>query len=317
MVRYLVWRLIQTIPVLFVTSLGVWFMIYLVPGDPATVLLGPEASAEQVRSARQRMGLDEPLPVQYTLWLGRAVRGDLGKSYLNDTPVRDLLRHRIPVTLHLALATTLVAPTVGLPLGIVLALRPRSWVSRAAAAYNAAAMAVPAFWLGILLVLIVGLQLKWLPTSGYVPIWDNPGRSLRLLILPTLTLSAQITAMLARFTEAAILEILDEDYVRTARAKGLREQAVVGVHVLRNALIPVVTVLGLQFGTLMGGAVLTESIFGYPGLGRMLVEAIFQRDYAVVQGTILVVVSAYVLINLLTDLAYAWLDPRIRYVPLR
>jgi peptide/nickel transport system permease protein len=182
-----------------------------------------------------------------------------------------------------------------------------------AAGYNALAMAVPTFWLGILLVLLFGLYLRWLPTSGYVPVWEDPLRALRFLVLPAITLGAYVSAVLARFTRSALLESLAQDYVRTARAKGLGEPSVVASHALKNALIPVVTVLGLQFGAFMGGAVITEAIFDYPGLGRMLLQAILTRDYTVVQGTILFVVSAFVLINLLTDLTYAYLDPRIRY----
>ena len=259
------------------------------------------------------MGLDRPLPVQYALWLGRVVRGDLGVSYLNGLPVTTMLAQRIPVTLQLTLASLVVALAIAAPLGIVSAVRPRSWIARAVTGYNALAMAVPTFWLGILLVLCFGLWLRWLPPSGYVPFWQEPARAVRFLILPAFTLGAYVSAVLARFTRAALLETLYQDYVRTARAKGLGERPVVGIHALRNALLPVVTVVGLQFGAFMGGAVITEAIFDYPGLGRMLLQAILTRDYTVVQGTILFVVVAFVVINLLTDLAYALLDPRIRY----
>jgi peptide/nickel transport system permease protein len=259
------------------------------------------------------MGLDRPLPVQYALWLGRVVRGDLGVSYLNGLPVTTMLAQRIPVTLQLTVASLLVAVAIAAPLGIASAVRPRSWIARLVTGYNALAMAVPTFWLGILLVLCFGLWLRWLPPSGFVPVWEEPGRALRFLVLPAFTLGAYVSAVLARFTRAALLETLYQDYVRTARAKGLGERPVVGLHALRNALIPVVTVVGLQFGAFMGGAVITEAIFDYPGLGRMLLQAILTRDYTVVQGTILFVVVAFVVINLLTDLAYALLDPRIRY----
>ena len=311
--RYVLFRLAQLLPVLFLASIAVWLMIYLIPGDPAVALLGPDVTQQQLELARERMGLNQSLPVQYALWLGRVVRGDLGVSYLNGMPVRAMLAQRIPVTLQLTLAALFVALAVAAPLGIFSAVRPRSWLARWATGYNALAMAVPTFWLGILLVLFFGLQLKWLPTSGFVAAWEEPGRSLRFLILPAVTLGAHISAVLARFTRAALLETLFQDYVRTARTKGVSERAVIGGHALRNALIPVVTVVGLQFGAFMGGAVITEAIFDYPGLGRMLLQAILQRDYTVVQGTILFVVSAFVVINLLTDLAYAFLDPRIRY----
>jgi peptide/nickel transport system permease protein len=224
-----------------------------------------------------------------------------------------MLAQRVPVTLQLTVASLVAALLIAAPLGILSAVRPRSWIGRVAAGYNALAMAVPTFWLGILLVLLFGLYLRWLPTSGFVPIWQEPLRALRFLVLPAVTLGAYVSAVLARFTRAALLESLGQDYVRTARAKGVGEPGVVGVHALKNALIPVVTVLGLQFGAFMGGAVITEAIFDYPGLGRMLLRAILTRDYTVVQGRILFVVSAFVVINLLTDLAYAFLDPRIRY----
>jgi peptide/nickel transport system permease protein len=313
MARYVLFRLVQLLPVLLLASVGVWLMIYLIPGDPAIALLGPDATAEQIQLARQRMGLHRPLPVQYGLWLGRAARGDLGVSYISGVPVGTMLRQRIPVTIQLTVASLTVALAVAAPMGVVAAVRPRSWIARAVTGYNAMAMAVPTFWLGILLVLCFALWLQWLPASGFVPFWEEPVRALRFLILPAFTLGAYVSAVLARFTRAALIETLYQDYVRTARAKGLGECFVVGDHALRNALIPIVTVVGLQFGAFMGGAVITEAIFDYPGLGRMLLQAILTRDYTVVQGTILFVVVAFVAINLLTDLAYALLDPRIRY----
>jgi peptide/nickel transport system permease protein len=313
MIRYVFLRLVQLLPVLLLASVGVWLMIYLIPGDPAIALLGPDVTPEQVQRTRALMGLDRPLPVQYALWLGRVVRGDLGVSYLNGLPVTTMLAQRVPVTLQLTVASLVVALAIAAPLGIASAVRPRSWIARMVTGYNALAMAVPTFWLGILLVLFFGLWLRWLPASGFVPFWEEPGRALRFLILPAFTLGAYVSAVLARFTRAALLETLYQDYVRTARAKGLGERPVIGLHALRNALIPVVTVVGLQFGAFMGGTVITEAIFDYPGLGRMLLQAILTRDYTVVQGTILFVVVAFVVINLLTDITYALLDPRIRY----
>jgi peptide/nickel transport system permease protein len=311
--RYVLVRLAQLLPVLFLASVAVWLMIYLIPGDPALALLGPDVTPEQLDRARERMGLHRPLPVQYALWLGRVAQGDLGVSYLSGVPVHRLLAQRIPVTLQLTVASLVVALGVAAPLGILSAIRPRSWIARAVTGYNALAMAIPTFWLGILLVLLFALTLRWLPASGFVPVWEDPARALRFLVLPAVTLGAYVSAVLARFTRAALLETLFQDYVRTARAKGLGEGPVIGIHALRNALIPVVTVVGLQFGAFMGGAVITEAIFDYPGLGRLLLQAILQRDYTVVQGTILFVVTAFVVINLLTDLLYAILDPRIRY----
>jgi len=313
MARYVLYRLIQLLPVLLLASIGVWLMIYLIPGDPAIALLGSDATPEQLARARILMGLDRPLLVQYARWVGRVVRGDLGVSYLNGLPVTTMLAQRIPVTLQLTIASLVVALAIAAPLGIASAVRPRSWIARMVTGYNAVVMAVPTFWLGILLVLCFGLWLRWLPASGYVSPFEEPLRAIRFLILPAFTLGAYVSAVLARFTRAALLETLYQDYVRTARAKGLGERPVVGRHALRNALLPVVTVVGLQFGAFMGGAVITEAIFDYPGLGRMLLQAIITRDYTVVQGTILFVVVAFVVINLVTDLAYALLDPRIRY----
>ena len=313
MKAYILRRLLHLIPVLFLTSVIVFLMVYLIPGDPAQTILGPDARPEQIKAVRQEMGLDKPLPVQYVIWLGRALRGNLGKSFINDYPTLQLILMKLPVTLDLTVASFLVALTISLPLGVLSAIRPRGWINWFSYYYNALAMAVPTFWLGILLVLIFGLQLKLLPTSGYVPFLSDPLKALRFLVLPAITLGAYVSAVLARFLKAALLETLHQDYVRTARSKGLLEQSVIMGHALKNALIPVVTVLGLQFGAFMGGAVITEAIFDYPGMGRMLLYAILTRDYSVVQGTILFVVTAFVLINLVTDVVYAFLDPRIRY----
>jgi len=310
---YILRRLLHLIPVLFLTSVIVFLLIYLIPGDPAQTILGPDARPEQLKAVRQEMGLDKPLPVQYVIWLGRALRGNLGKSFINDYPTLQLILMKLPVTLDLTVASFLVALAISLPLGVLSAIRPRGWINWFSYYYNALAMAVPTFWLGILLVLVFGLQLKLLPTSGYVPFFSDPLKALRFLVLPAFTLGAYVSAVLARFLKAALLETLHQDYVRTARSKGLREQSVIMAHALKNALIPVVTVLGLQFGAFMGGAVITEAIFDYPGMGRMLLYAILTRDYSVVQGTILFVVTAFVLINLVTDVVYAFLDPRIRY----
>jgi peptide/nickel transport system permease protein len=310
---YILRRLLHLIPVLFLTSVIVFLMVYLIPGDPAQTILGPDARPEQIKAVRQEMGLDKPLPVQYVIWLGRALRGNLGKSFINDYPTLQLILMKLPVTLDLTVASFLVALAISLPLGVLSAIRPRGWINWFSYYYNALAMAVPTFWLGILLVLVFGLQFKLLPTSGYVPFLSDPLKALRFLVLPAITLGAYVSAVLARFLKAALLETLHQDYVRTARSKGLREQSVIIGHALKNALIPVVTVLGLQFGAFMGGAVITEAIFDYPGMGRMLLYAILTRDYSVVQGTILFVVTAFVLINLVTDVVYAFLDPRIRY----
>jgi len=313
MKQYILSRLMQLIPVLLLTSVAVFMLIRLIPGDPAHIIAGAEATPEQLEAVRIQLGLDQPLPVQYVIWLGRVLRGDLGKSVISDLPVTKIIAQKLPVTVELTIAALLFSLMLAAPLGIFSAVWPRSWVASGTFWWNALAMAVPTFWLGILLMLFFGLQLKVLPTSGYVPFFSDPLKALRFLVLPALTLGAHVSAVLARFLRSALLDTLHQDYVRTARAKGLVERQVVLGHVLKNALIPVVTMLGLQFGAFMGGAVITEALFDYPGMGRMMLQAILTRDYTLIQGTILFIVSAFVLINLVTDIVYAFLDPRIRY----
>lgn len=309
---YLLNRVLQFVPTLCVVSVVVFLMVRAIPGDAALVLLGPTAKPEQVVALREQMGLDEPLWQQYLIWIGGVFRGDLGQSWINGFPVAELIAQKLPATLALAIGAMAIAILIAIPLGILPALRPNGWWPRVAALYNGLMLAIPTFWLGVLLVLVVSLRLRWLPPSGYVPFSEDPVQSIKLLFLPSLTLGAYLSAIFARFLSSAIAEILAQDYVRTATAKGLRERAVVSRHVMRNALIPVVTMLGIQFGGLLGGAVIVEAIFDWPGLGRLLVTSISSRDYAVVQGTILLAASAFLFVNLLTDLTYGLLDPRIR-----
>jgi peptide/nickel transport system permease protein len=312
MASYVFGRLLQLAPTLFVVSVVVFLMVRAIPGDAAHALLGPTAKPEQIAALRAEMGLDEPLWKQYLVWIEGVLRGDLGRSWINDFPVAELIRQKLPATVALAVGSMVIAILIAVPMGILPALHPGSWIERVAALYNGLMLAIPTFWLGVLLVLIVSLRLGWLPPSGYVPFREDPLQSIKLLILPSLTLGAYLSAIFARFLHSAITETLSQDYVRTAAAKGLRERSVVGGHVLRNALIPVVTMLGIQFGGLLGGAVIVEAIFDWPGLGRLLVTSISSRDYAVVQGTILLAASAFLFVNLLTDLTYGLLDPRIR-----
>jgi peptide/nickel transport system permease protein len=309
---YVFSRLLQFVPTLFVVSVVVFLMVRAIPGDASYALLGPTAKPEQIAALRAEMGLDEPIWRQYLVWIEGVLRGDLGRSWINDFPVADLIRQKLPATIALAIGSMSIAVIIAIPMGILPALRPGSWIERGAALYNGLMLAIPTFWLGVLLVLVVSLRLGWLPPSGYVPFRENPLQSIKLLILPSFTLGAYLSAIFARFLHNAITETLSQDFVRTATAKGLAERSVVGRHVLRNALIPVVTMLGIQFGGLLGGAVIVEAIFDWPGLGRLLVTSISSRDYAVVQGTILLAASAFLFVNLLTDLAYGLLDPRIR-----
>jgi peptide/nickel transport system permease protein len=258
------------------------------------------------------MGLDRPLPVQYLLWLTRVLRGDLGVSYVSKYPVRDLIAARLPATLELAGAGLLVGLVVGVPTGVLAAVRRGRTADYVITSLNAVLMSLPNFWAGIALVLVFALGLALLPPSGRIPVTTDPGRALLFLLLPAVTLGLHITAIFSRFTRTALLEVLGEPYVRTAEAKGLGRATVVLRHAFRNALIPVITVFGLQAGYLLGGAVVVESVFAWPGLGRLIVESVGNRDYTTVQGALLVFVGAFFLVNLVTDLAYAWIDPRIR-----
>ncbi len=309
---YVLNRVLQFVPTLFVVSVVVFLMVRAIPGDAALVLLGPTAKPEQVAALRMEMGLDEPIWRQYLIWIEGVLRGDLGRSWINGFPVSALVAQKLPATLALAIGSMVIAILIAIPMGIVPALRPNSWMQRLAALYTGLMLAIPTFWLGVLLVLIVSLRLRWLPPSGYVPFNEDPIQSLKLLILPAFTLGAYLSAIFARFLSSAVAEIMAQDFVRTATAKGLKERVVVGRHVMRNALIPIVTMLGIQFGGLLGGAVIVEAIFDWPGLGRLLITSISSRDYAVVQGTILLAASAFLFVNLLTDLTYGLLDPRIR-----
>lgn len=313
MARYVGARLLQAMPVLFLVSVLVFSLIHLTPGDPALELLGPNAVPEQVAALRTDLGLNRPLPVQYAVWIGHVLQGDLGRSYLNRFPVARLLRRSWPVTLQLTMGALVVALGLAVPLALGAVRYRRTWADQVVVAGLAVAYATPTFWIAILLVFLLSVRLGWIPPSGYVPPWEAPAQALRLLIMPSFALGLGVAAVLARFLRATVLEELAREYVRTARAKGLAERGVLYRHAVRNALIPVVTVLGLQFGTFMGGAVLTEAIFGLPGIGRLLWNAVQARDYAVVQGTILVTAGVFVFINLLTDLCYGLLDPRIRY----
>ena len=310
--RYIFSRLLQAVPTVFLASVAIFLLIRLIPCDPALLLAGPDATPQVIAAMRQKMGLDEPLPVQYMIWAGRALRGDLGASMISRYEVWRLLRMRLPATLELTVTAFILTLLIALPLGILAAVKQHSGFDATVGVYTALGLGVPNFWLGILFILLFALALGWLPPQGRVPLFDEPARAWRHLLMPAVTLAATQSAILARFVRASMVEVLYEDHVRTARAKGLRERVVVMRHALRNALIPVVTVIGIQIGRLLGGAVIVESVFAWPGVGRMMLKAIEERDYAVVQGGLLLLVMAFITINLLTDLAYAFIDPRIR-----
>ena len=305
-------RILQLVPTLLIISVFIFFIIRLVPGDPATLLAGDYATPEMVDAIKRKMGLDKPAPTQYVIWLSHAVRGDLGNSFINHVPVVELIKLRLPATIHLTIAAFFVTLLISVPGGILAATYQGSRIDVAFSAFTAFGLTVPVFWLGLLLLLLFALHLRWLPPSGFVNFLDDPVQSLRHLILPAITLGIGGAAVQGRFIRTSVLEVIAEDYVRTAYAKGLRQRAVVLRHVLRNAAIPVVTMMGLQIGALLAGTVLTETIFVLPGVGRLTVQAVLTKDYTVVQGAVLFIVMIFVIVNLLVDLTYSILDPRVR-----
>lgn len=312
MSRFILRRLLAAIPVMVFVATAVFLLLFLTPGDPAAVILGPDARPEQVAELRTRLGLDQPVHVQLVGWYGRLLRGDLGQSIFLNRPVTQAIAERAEPTILLTLLATLVALTIGLPTGIAASVRRGKWQDAGAMFLAIGGVSMPTFWLGLNLIFVFGVLLRWLPVAGYEPMSSGVWASLRYMIMPAVTLGLAQGALLARMTRSMMLETLSEDYVRTARAKGLGEARVVSAHALRNALIPLVTVIGLTFAILLGGAVITEQVFNIPGVGRLLVQAVARRDYPIVQGVVLVVAGLYVVINLLVDILYAFLDPRLR-----
>lgn len=314
MLRYALRRLVVMVPVLLVISLATFALMSIVIGDPVLLILGQETAADEETIERMRadLGLDRPLPFQYLDWLSHVARGDLGNSMRSPVSVIDTILERLPVTLELTLLTLLLSLTISLPLGIAAALRPGSVVDVAISALASIGLSIPNFWLGILLIYVFALKLGWLPSGGFVRFTEDPLQNLKLMILPTLTLSTAYIGSQARYMRSAMLDVLNQDYVRTARSKGLTERAVVWTHAVRNALMPVITIVGLEVAGLFGGAVVTETIFSLPGIGTLLIQSVFGRDITMVQGVVLFITLAVVLVNLVTDLAYAVIDPRIR-----
>jgi peptide/nickel transport system permease protein len=312
MLEFLVRRAAISMVTLLVISLIVFTGVRMIPGDPARVLAGTDADAAGLAEIREKYGLDAPIPVQYARWLGRALRGDLGESIRTRQAVSATVAAKLPITIELAALSLLVAIALAVPAGVLAAVRRNSAWDLLASGVSLCGVSIPNFWLGIMLILLVSVRLGWLPASGFVPLADDPLGNLRRMLMPALVLGAGLAAVLMRQTRNAMIEVLSADFVRTARAKGLAQPAVIVRHALRNGLIPVVTILGLQMGALMSGAVVTEQIFVLPGFGRLIVEAVFTRDYPVVQGVVLLTASSYVLINLAVDLSYSVLNPRIR-----
>ena len=311
--KYTLRRLAQMIPALLLVSIAVFLIIHLIPGDPAKIIAGPNATDEQLEALTRQFGLDRPLWVQYVTWLRNVLTGNMGNSFINKYPVNKMIAQRVPATLELAAVAAIIAVLIAFPLGILASLRPGSVVDFASTQFSALSFAVPGFWLAILLILLFSLQLQLLPPSGRPGLGEQPVEHIKSLILPALTQGIGIAAKRTRYLRYAMLEALDKDYTRTARSKGLHERVVVGRHVLRNALIPVVTILGLQVGDLLSGAIIVESVFAWPGVGRLTVQAIGWRDYSLLQADVLYIVLAFMIINLMTDLTYGLINPRIRY----
>jgi peptide/nickel transport system permease protein len=309
---FLVRRIATIIPTLVFVTMLIFGLQQLLPGDPAVVLAGEEQDPNVIAYLREKLHLDEPLPIRYLYWVGGVLTGDLGESVRNQQPVLHLVLQKLPVTIELALIAMLIAMLIGIPAGIVSAVKQGTAWDFATNAFALWGLSTPNFWLGILLILLFAVHLGWLPASGYVEPWVDPVANLKAMILPAFVLGNNIAAVLMRHTRSAMLQVMRSDYVRTARAKGLAPRKVILRHALRNALTPVITLGALELGTLLSGAVLTEQIFTIPGFGKLIVDAVFNRDYAVVQGVVLVTGTSYILLNLLADIAYVIVNPRLR-----
>jgi peptide/nickel transport system permease protein len=309
---YILRRLLQGIPVLFLITGIVFTVVYFIPGDPAMVVLGQGATEENLAAMRQRLGLDRPLPVRYGVWLQHVVQGDLGESILSRQSVLTLIGRAFPITLYLSLFSLLIAIVIAVPAGIVAALRRNTWIDLVCTTWAFLGVSVPGFWLAIMLVYVFGVRLQWVPLQGYIGLREDVTDSLKTMALPAFTLGVFLSGPLTRYLRSSMLQTMAQEFVLVARAKGLNERRVIAGHILRNSLIPFVTVLGVQLGYLVGGAVVIENVFALPGIGDLAVSAIGNRDYPVIQGVVLVLATGFVLINIVVDVLYAVLDPRIR-----
>jgi peptide/nickel transport system permease protein len=314
MSRFIGRRVLLTIPVLLLVSVIVFTLIALIPGDPALVFIGGEAGQDAVEALRKQMGLDRPLAVRYAIWLRHVLQGDLGKSVRDGRPVLEVLLMKLPVTVELAVIAMAVSWAIAIPAGVLAAWKRRSAIDYAATTVALAGISIPNFWLGIMLIYLLAVNLRWLPPSGYIEPWIDPIGNIRMMIMPATVLGTALAALVMRLLRSSMLEVMGAEFVRTAHAKGLSERIVLLRHALKNALIPVVTVMGLQLGGLLGGAVITETIFAVPGIGRLAIESIFTRDYPMVQGVVLFSAIAIVCVNLSVDILYSLIDPRIRLV---
>jgi peptide/nickel transport system permease protein len=311
MLRFIAARLAGTLPVAFVLSLGVFLMMHLTPGDPVQIMLGQDADPQTAAALRAELGLDQPLPVQYLRWAAGALRGDLGRSIRTNEPVTEAVVSRLPVTIELSAFALLISLAIGLPAGVIAATHRNGSLDLASTGVALLGISLPSFFLGILLILVFAQWLRWVPPSGYTPFLQDPLMNLKQMFLPSLALGAALAGIVARLMRSSLLDVMDAEYMRTARSKGLVESAVIVGHGLRNALLPVVTVTGLQVGTLLGGTILIETIFALPGIGRLAVDSIFARDFPIVQGVVLFLALVRVVSNLVADLLYGRLDPRI------
>lgn len=311
MIAFLVRRMLIAIPTVFLISVFVFALQQLLPGDPVLVMAGEERDPEVIAALREKYRLNDPIPIQYLAWASNALQGDLGISLRTQQPVLELIAEKLPVTIQLAVMALTIAILIGIPAGILSAYKKGTWIDWLANIVALSGLSVPNFWLGIMLILLVSVKLGWLPASGYQPLTEDPLQSIRVMVMPSFVLGTAIAATLMRHTRSAMLSVLKSDYVRTARAKGLRERVVLVKHALRNALVPVITVITLLFGELLAGAVLTEQIFTIPGFGKLVVDAVFNRDYAVVQGIVLCTGIAFIAMNILADAAYRILNPRM------
>ena len=312
MLEFLIQRATISVVTLCVISLVVFTGVRMIPGDPARVMAGTDADAAGLEEVREKYGLKDPIVVQYLRWAGLALRGDLGESIRTRESVARMVAKKLPITIELACFSLLIAVGIAIPAGVVAAVRRNTVWDILASGASLCGVSIPNFWLGIVLILFFSVRLGWLPASGFVPFWESPVANLERMLMPSFVLGTALAAVLMRQTRNSMIEVLSADYIRTAYSKGLAGRVVVFRHAVRNSLIPVVTILGLQMGALMSGAVVTEQIFVVPGFGRLIVEAVFTRDYPLVQGVVLITASSYVLINLLVDVSYSILDPRIR-----
>ncbi|WP_462412700.1 ABC transporter permease [Neobacillus sp. Marseille-QA0830] len=313
MFTYILKRIFSLVPVLFVVSIVAFLLIYLTPGDPVSVMLGQEATAEQIEALREQMGFNDPLYIQYFHWLLNVLQGNLGDSYFMHMPVTTAIVEHLGPTLSIAVLAELIAIIIALPVGILAAKHRGSLLDQMVMGFTLTGMAIPSFLFGLLLMLVLGVNLGWLPVAGYQPLNSGFWNYLQYLLMPGLALGIIQSALIARMTRSSMLEVLNADFIKTARSKGVKERAIIYIHALRNALLPILTVIGQSFGLLLAGAVVIETIFNIPGIGQLVLNSIQSRDYAVIQGVILLVAFFYVLINLVIDLLYMLIDPRVGY----